>query len=211
MPFVHFLSSSSLLPFLFSFLLLLIINLNGFIKCLGPNSGTLPSWQESRHVLVLQKHLHYEPTSWPAQTLTLHIPPLQHYSLKGSFIPRVRADAYLGALKALCAWLWGCDDHIFRAHPFYPHLHCMEAHHHPGMHLGGPIAAMWDTMLGMSFFCHLSLRSRMAKMQKYLRGDHRRLQRQEVNLWISDVTPKRSHVSLNQVYTTGFKGCFMAW
>lgn len=167
----NFLSSFSLLPFLFSFLLFLIINLNDFIKYLGPDSGTLPSWQENRHILMLQKHLYYEPMPWPAQTLTLHIPPLQHHSLKGSFIPRARVDVYLGALKALCAWLWDCNDHIFRAHPFYPHLPCREAFHHPGMHLSGPVPAIWDTMLGMSFLCHLSLWSSTAKMENYLSAD----------------------------------------
>lgn len=64
-----FLSSSSLLSFIFSFLLCLILNLNGFIKCLGPNFGTQQSWQENRHILMLQKHLYYKPRSWPAQTL----------------------------------------------------------------------------------------------------------------------------------------------
>lgn len=69
-----FLSSSPLLTFLFSFLLCLILNLNGFIKCLGPNFGTLQSWQENRHILMLQKYLYYKPRSQPAQTLHTSYP-----------------------------------------------------------------------------------------------------------------------------------------
>lgn len=69
-----FLSSSSLLSLLFSFLLCLILNLNGFIKCLGPNFGTLQSWQENRHIIMLQKHLYYKPRSRPAQTLQTSYP-----------------------------------------------------------------------------------------------------------------------------------------
>lgn len=69
-----FLSSSSLLSFLFSFLLCLILNLNGFIKRLGPNFGTLQSWQENRHILMLQKHLYYNLRSQPAQTLHTSYP-----------------------------------------------------------------------------------------------------------------------------------------
>lgn len=69
-----FLSSSSLLSFLFSFLLCLILNLNGFIKRLGPNFGTLQSWQENRHILMLQKHLYYKLRSQPAQTLHTSYP-----------------------------------------------------------------------------------------------------------------------------------------
>lgn len=69
-----FLSSSSLLSFLFSFLLCLILNLNGFIKCLGPNFSTLQSWQENRHIIRLQKHLYYKPRSWPAQILHTSYP-----------------------------------------------------------------------------------------------------------------------------------------
>lgn len=69
-----FLSSSSLLSFLFSFLLCLILNLNGFIKHVGPNFGTLQSWQENRHILMLQKHLYYKLRSQPAQTLHTSYP-----------------------------------------------------------------------------------------------------------------------------------------
>lgn len=65
---------------------------------------------------------------------------------------------------------------IFWAHPFYPHHHCMGVLHHAGMHLSGPATATWDTMLGLSFLYPLSLKSRIAKLDKYLRSDHWHLQ-----------------------------------
>lgn len=174
-----FLSSSSLPPFPFSFLLFLIISLNGFIKCLGPNSGTLQSWLENRHILMLQKLLYYEPMSWPVQTLHISYPSSTASLPEGVIHSRSRSQrmGWGSSSNACMAYkVWWSHLLIFWAHPFYPHHHCMEVLHCSGMHLSGPTAATWDTALGLSWLCPLCLRSRMAKVDKYLRPDHCHLQ-----------------------------------
>lgn len=161
MPFVQFSLFPPPFPIFFSFFFL-IINLNSFIKCLGPNSGTLQIWHENR----LQNHRYCEPVSCPAQTLHTSHPPPQHHSLKGSFVPGSRGNARVGALKALCARLTDCDDHTFRSSgPTLSILIIIVSSALEGT------AATWGTILGLNFLCCLSLRTRMAKVDKYLRSD----------------------------------------
>lgn len=53
------------------------------------------------------------PCPGQSRPYTFHIPPLQHHSLKGSFIPGAGVNAWVEALRAMRAWLIKCDDHIF--------------------------------------------------------------------------------------------------
>lgn len=120
---------------------------------------------------MLQNHQYYEPMSWPAQTLhTSYLSP-QHHSLKGSFVPGTRGDAWVGALKALCPWLIDCYDHIFGSSG--PTLSILIIIVSNALECA---AAMWNTILGLNFLLCLSLRSRMAKVDEHLRSDDRYLQ-----------------------------------
>lgn len=148
-----FLSSSSLLSFLFSFLLCLILNLNGFIKCLGPNFGTLQSWQENRHILMLQKHLYYKPRSGPAQTLHTS------YSLSTASFPE---GVICSRSKSLCLG-WGVESLGYIVYrlwwsdlwdpPFLSSssLYGSTALLCPGMQLSGHTTATWNTIPELSF------------------------------------------------------------
>lgn len=200
-----FVSSSSLLPFLFSFLLFLIINLNGFIKCLGPNSGTLHSWQENTHILSCKSIYIMSPCPGQPRPCTLHIPSLQHHSLKGSFVPGARVDVWVGAL---IDW----DDDMFWS---------------SGPTLSILIITVWEwstvlectsvdllqpcetPCLGWAFSTHSVWRAGWPSWTNTWDQITGTCKREEEELWPSEMAPKSSHARLKQVYTTGFKNLFL--
>lgn len=167
-----FLSSSPLLTFLFSFLLCLILNLNGFIKCLGPNFGTLQSWQENRHILMLQKYLYYKPRSQPAQTLhtlsLLHciIPWRGHLFQKQEFMHGLgRWEPCVYCLQSAMIWSLG---------PTLSILIIIVWKHSTALECSSVDTAQSHEMPYLSWA--FTLRRRMAKVDKYLRSDHLQLQ-----------------------------------
>lgn len=128
---------------------------------------------------MLQKHLYYEPMSWPAQTLHTSYPSSTASFPEGVIHSRSKSWCLgWGAWSLVCMAYrrWWSHLLIFWAHPSYPHHHWMGALHCPGMHLGGPAAATRDTTLGLSFLCLLCVRGRMAKVDKYPSSEHWHLQ-----------------------------------
>lgn len=153
---------------------------------------------------MLQNHQYYEPMSWPAQTLhTSYLSP-QHHSLKGSFVPGTRGDAWVGALKALCPWLIDCYDHIFGSSG-------------PTLLSSSSLSPMpWNVpqpcetpSLGWTFS---SVSVQGAEWPRWMNTWDQTTDTckgQEEELWPSEVALKSSHVRLNQVYTTDFEGLFL--
>lgn len=128
----------------------------------------------------------------------------QHHSLKGSFVPEARVYAWVGALRALCALFIDCDDLIFRTHPFYPHHHCMEALHCPGMQLSGHITATRNTIPELSFQSEEKdgQGSQMPEIRPLALARSRRGSSDHQRDF-------PSAPNLNQVCTPDFKGCNM--
>lgn len=143
---------------------------------------------------------------------TLHIPSLQHHSLKGSFVPGARVDVWVGALRALCAWLIDCDDDIFWS---------------SGPTLSILIIIVWECStvlectsvdllqpretpcLGWAFSTHSVWRAGWPSWTNTWDQITGTCKRQEEELWPSEMAPKSSPARLKQVYTTGFKKLFL--